>query len=67
LYKVQPEMGRYDSSYGVVLVNDQKGNFKDQSSEYGFSVKGEIRDLVVDGNILHVFRNNDVVLSYQIK
>ncbi len=67
LYKVQPEMGRYDASYGVVLINDQKGNFIDRTLDYGFSVRGEVRDFVVDGNILHVFRNNDVVLSYQIK
>ena len=67
LYKVQPEMGRYDASYGVVLVNDQKGNFLDKTREYGFSVKGEIRDFVIDDDLIHVFRNNDAVVSYQIK
>jgi len=67
LYNVQPEMGRYDASYGAVLINDTKGNFEDRTADFNFSVKGEIRDFIVDENILHVFRNNDVVLSYQIK
>jgi len=66
LYGVQPEMGRYDASYGHILVNDGKGIFQDKSKEYGFSVKGQIRDFVLDSDLVHVFRNNDSVLSFKI-
>ena len=66
LFNVQPEMGRYDASYGNLLINDGKGAFTDRAKELGFSVKGEIRDFVIDGDIIHVFRNNDSVLSFQI-
>jgi hypothetical protein len=66
LYSVQPEMGRYDASYGHILVNDGKGQFQDKSKDYGFSIKGQIRDFVVDNDLVHVFRNNDSVLSFKI-
>ncbi|NNE30337.1 MAG: VCBS repeat-containing protein, partial [Saprospiraceae bacterium] len=66
LYGVQPEMGRYDASYGHVLINDGTGSFSDMARDYGFSVKGEIRDFVIDGSMLHVFRNNDSVISFEI-
>jgi enediyne biosynthesis protein E4 len=66
LYGVQPEVGRYDASYGHILINDGKGMFRDRSKEYGFSVKGQIRDFVVDNDFFHVFRNNDSVLSFKL-
>ena len=66
LYGVQPEMGRYDASYGSLLINDGKGNFTDRSIEYGFSVKGEIRDIYIEKNKIFVFRNNDSVKGFQI-
>jgi len=65
LYNVQPEMGRYDASHGHLLINDGKGNFEDRSVEYGFSVKGEIRDIEQIGETIHVFRNNDDVVSFK--
>jgi len=65
LYGVQPEVGRYDASYGHILVNDGKGEYQDKSKEFGFSVKGQIRDFVVDNGAFHVFRNNDSVLSFK--
>ena len=61
-----PEMGRYDASYGHILINDGKGGFIDKSLDYGFSVKGEIRHIIFDGSSLHIFRNNDSVISYKI-
>ncbi len=66
LFGVQPEMGRYDASYGHILINDGKGGLADRSLDYGFSVKGEIRQIIFDGSSLHIFRNNDSVLSYKI-
>ena len=67
LYNVQPEMGRYDASYGHALINDGKGNYTDQSNELGFSVKGEIRDFVVSNDSIMVFRNNDSVVGLKIQ
>jgi hypothetical protein len=66
LYGTQPEVGRYDASYGHILINNGKGSYIDKSKENGFSIKGEIRDIHVKGNKIIIFRNNDSVLSYQI-
>ena len=65
LYKVQPEIGRYDASYGHCLINDGKGAFVDQSTELGFSVKGEIRDIKTIDETIYIFRNNDEVVIYK--
>jgi len=66
LYGVQPEVGRYDASYGHVLINDGKGGFIDRSLDYKFSIKGEMRSILDDGDKLHIFRNNASVVSYKI-
>ena len=43
---VGPYQGRYDSSYGLVLLNRGKGIFKSLSPiDTGFRLEGEIRDL----------------------
>lgn len=67
LYGAQPETGRYDASYGHMLINDGKGNFSDQSLQHGFSVRGEIRDFYINGKNIFVFRNNDSVVGLQIR
>lgn len=67
LYKVQPEVGRYDASYGHVLINDGKGNFVDKATEVGFSVQGEIRDIEVIDGVIYVFRNDDAALTFTYK
>jgi hypothetical protein len=66
LYKVQPELGRYDASYGQCLINDGQGRFTDKSVELGFAVKGEIRNIQLIDNTIYIFRNNDTVVTYQI-
>lgn len=66
LHKVQPEMGRYDASFGNCLINDGKGGFTDRSVELGFSVRGEIRDIQFIDGIIYIFRNDDAVATYQI-
>lgn len=44
LYAVKPEMGRYDASYGLILLGDGKGGFTPkQSADTGFRVSGEVR------------------------
>ena len=65
LYKVQPEVGMYDASYGHCLLNDGQGHFTDQSAGLGFSVKGEIRDIKIIEETIYIFRNNDEVVSYK--
>jgi len=43
---VSPFQGRYDSSYGLVLLNKGKGTFQSQSPiDTGFRLDGEIRDM----------------------
>ena len=66
LYKVQPEIGMYDASYGHCLQNDGAGQFTDRSVEMGLSVKGEIRDIKIIEEMIFIFRNNDEVETYQI-
>ncbi len=67
LYRVKPEAGRYDASYGVVLKGDGKGAFTTQAiSQTGLVLVGEVRDIksmIVNGQkLLLVARNNDTVL-----
>lgn len=71
LNAVQPEIGRYDAGYGVILNGDGKGAFnamRPQAS--GFVVRGEGRDiksLVTSGNkkLYVVSRNNDSIKVFQ--
>lgn len=66
LYKVKPEVGRYDATYGVYLENLGGMKFMSHNDGSGFVVKGEIRDLKVDNRKLMVARNNDslVIFNY---
>jgi hypothetical protein len=63
LYKVKPEVGRYDASYGTFLEGDGQGGFKYiPPGITGFHLDGEIRDIMEvttpGGEILLVARNN---------
>ena len=60
---VSTYQGRYDSSYGLVLINKGKGNFQSLSPiDTGFLLDGEIRDIkpIKAGNesIWVIARNN---------
>ncbi|MEM9884979.1 MAG: VCBS repeat-containing protein, partial [Bacteroidota bacterium] len=58
-YRSKPELGIYDASYGTFLKGDGRGNFTSISAkESGFSVKGEIRDMELVGNLVLVGKNN---------
>ena len=59
LYSVKPEVGRYDASYGVYLENMGGLKFKSHIDGNGFVVKGEVRDIIIDGSKVIVSRNND--------
>jgi hypothetical protein len=66
LFKVQPEIGVYDASYGNCLINNGDGSFTDRSIELGFSVEGEIRDIQLINELIYIFRNNDLIKTYQV-
>jgi hypothetical protein len=70
-YAVQPDFGRYDAGYGLLMLGDGTGNHKAQTFEQsGFYVKGEGRDIksVTTAKGLQkiiVSRNNDSVLVFK--
>jgi len=71
LYNVKPEVGRYDASYGALLLGDGKGGFRNIHAKFsGIKIRGEIRDFLVvethGGKILLVARNNDSALVYKV-
>jgi hypothetical protein len=71
LYRVKPEVGRYDASFGVFLKGKGDGTFTNTDPEYsGFKLDGEIRDIkridIPEGELILVSRNNDSVLVFKI-
>ncbi|MGC1240567.1 MAG: VCBS repeat-containing protein [Chryseosolibacter sp.] len=71
LYAVQPDFGRYDAGYGLMMEGDGKGSFKSQSlQESGFLVTGEGRSVEAikstQGQDLYVVgRNNESLLLFR--
>lgn len=64
-----PYFGSYDAGKGLILLGDGKGEFKPMSStESGFFVNGEIRDIktIESGEklLIVIARNNDKLLIY---
>lgn len=55
-YESRPQTGRYDASYGLILISDGKGNFKPINARgSGLSIKGAVRDMIlVEGNPTHL-------------
>lgn len=46
LWACKPEIGRYDASFGTLLLNDGKGQFRNAPSrESGLKIWGEVRDI----------------------
>jgi enediyne biosynthesis protein E4 len=71
LYRVKPEVGRYDASYGVFLKGDGKGNFVSiKAKDSGFFVDGEVRDIkkiaIGKSDYVIVARNNDTPLVFKV-
>lgn len=63
-YRVKPEAGRYDASFGLFLKGNGDGTFTTVwPAQSGVSVQGEIRDLQMiksgNTNSVLVLRNND--------
>ncbi|MEO6455333.1 MAG: hypothetical protein ABIN97_14730, partial [Ginsengibacter sp.] len=45
-YQVEATTGRYDASYGLVLIGNGKGTFSPLNfSETGFNLDGDVKDL----------------------
>lgn len=66
----KPEVGNYDSSYGLALRGDGKGSFQSMlPGDSGFFIKGEIRDIqsirIGKQNMLLVARNNDSLMAFK--
>jgi hypothetical protein len=60
VYRVKPEVGRYDASYGLLLKGNGKGDFESvKSSDSGLLINGEIRDFLKIGNQIFIAKNNN--------
>ncbi|MEP0366436.1 MAG: FG-GAP-like repeat-containing protein [Cyclobacteriaceae bacterium] len=71
LFGVKPEAGRYDASYGSVLIGDAMGEFQETSFHTsGIYLSGEIRDFckirVGVKDMILVARNDDSVLTFEL-
>jgi len=71
LYNVKPEVGRYDASYGALLLGDGKGGFSYIPPKLsGFHLDGEIRDIMEvttsTGKILVIARSNDPLQVFKV-
>jgi hypothetical protein len=67
---VQPDIGRFDGSYGLILKGDGNGNFTSLPVSAGFVIKGQGRDIKsftnAKGERLYIVaRNNDQVLYFK--
>ncbi len=72
LYNVKPEVGRYDASYGALLLGDGHGDFTYMPPRLsGFHLDGEVRDIkqikTLKGKIIVVARSNDPVQVFKEK
>jgi hypothetical protein len=71
LYAVQPDIGRYDAGYGLMMLGDGKGGFTSISGDKsGFFIAGEGRDIqsikaATGGRTYVVGRNNDNALLFR--
>ncbi|MEX2230765.1 MAG: VCBS repeat-containing protein, partial [Cyclobacteriaceae bacterium] len=72
LFRVKPEVGRYDGSYGLLLKGDGKGNFRSlPPQQSGIHIEGEVRDILTlntrKGTVIIFSRNNDAVKVYTMQ
>ena len=64
LFRVLPEMGIYDGSYGQFVENLGDGKFSYQKDGKGLMVKGEIRDFVVTDKLIMVNVSGDSLRTF---
>lgn len=71
-YATEVGMGRYDASFGLVLMNDGRGNFNVKPhQETGFMVKGDSRSIVnvhtSSQDLVFVGRNNEEIKAFSFQ
>ncbi len=71
-YDVQPELGRYDANYGLLLKNRGKGDFEViKSQKSGFFVKGQVRNIktIKTGKktLFVLAKNNEKIQVFGVK
>jgi len=64
LFRVKPEVGRYDASFGIYLENLGSGKFSSTPGNKGLKVRGEIRSIQIVNNKLLFARNSDSLSLY---
>ena len=69
LFRVKPEVGRYDASFGTFLENTGNDTigapiFKATPGNKGLKVTGEVRSIQKINNTLLFVRNSDAILRY---
>jgi len=64
LFRVKPEVGRYDASFGTYLENLGSGKFLSTPGNKGLKVRGEIRSIQIVNNKLLFARNSDSLSLY---
>jgi hypothetical protein len=67
-----PQFGRLDGSFGHILVNDGKGNFKWLGPEQsGIELRGQIRDIVrissKNSSYVLILQNDDYPALYEVR
>ena len=72
LFTFLPQFERLDASFGDILLNDGKGNFKwVGQKKSGLNVEGMVRDIVElpgkSGTNILFLRNNDYPKFYHLK
>lgn len=72
LFNVKPEVGRYDASFGTLLLGDGHGNFTNvPAKRSGLHLNGEIRDIIevetTQGKIIIMARSNEQLQVFKIQ
>jgi hypothetical protein len=70
-FDFQPQFGRLDASFGMVLINDGEANFKSlESSQSGLQLTGQIRDIkeiqTNNGRNILILRNDEYPFLYKL-
>jgi hypothetical protein len=70
IFDFTPQLGRLDSNFGIVLINNGDRNFSPISMrESGIQLTGQVRDVKVFSNQAQTnivfIRNSDVPVMYQ--
>ncbi|MEP7321261.1 MAG: VCBS repeat-containing protein [Saprospiraceae bacterium] len=71
-YRTKPETGRYDASYGLIMIQSPDHSFHSISAEAsGIHIIGEVRDIkpihIKGKKYILVARNNDSPLTYSLR